>query len=67
MATPGKTTSNIITAETIREACIQAAIEGYQSASMSGLCAEGAFESAISAIRMLDLDSLVDINIKTGH
>lgn len=66
MAAPGKTTSGVPTAEMIREACIQAAIEGYQSASMSGLCAEGAFESAISAIRMLDLDKLENIGIEAG-
>lgn len=45
-------------AETVREACIQAAIRGYENAAMSGLCAEGAFESAISAIRMLDLSEV---------
>ncbi|MDH3316417.1 MAG: acetyltransferase [Gammaproteobacteria bacterium] len=39
-------------------ACIQAAIDGYENASISGLCAEGAFEAAISAIRMLDLERL---------
>lgn len=45
-------------AETVRAACIQAAVEGYENASISGLCAEGAFEAAISAIRMLDLRAL---------
>lgn len=45
-------------AEAVRQACIRAAIEGYDRASMSGLCGEGAFEAAVGAIRMLDLDSL---------
>ena len=47
-------------AETVRAACIRAAIEGYENASISGLCGEGAFEAAISAIRMLDLDKLAN-------
>lgn len=47
-------------AESIRQACIDAAVEGYERAAMSGLCHEGAWESAISAIRMLDLEALVD-------
>jgi hypothetical protein len=47
-------------AETVRAACIQAALDGYESASISGLCAEGAFEAAISAIRMLDVKSLTE-------
>ena len=64
MAATGNTNSKLPFAEIVREACIQAAIDGYENASISGLCAEGAFESAISAIRMLDLDSLE--NVKTG-
>lgn len=48
-------------AEAVRAACIQAAVEGYENASISGLCAEGAFEAAISAIRMLDLSALTEI------
>ena len=46
-------------AEAVRAACIRAALDGYQNASISGLCAEGAFEAAVSAIRMLDLKSLI--------
>lgn len=47
-------------AEAVRAACIQAAIDGYENASMSGLCAEGAFEAAIGAIRMLDLEGFAE-------
>jgi len=47
-------------AESIRQACIDAAIEGYERAAMSGLCREGAWECALDAIRMLDLDALVE-------
>ncbi len=45
-------------ANAVREACIRAAIEGYRDAAISGLCAEGAFEAAVSAMQMLDLDTL---------
>lgn len=45
-------------ANRVREECIQAAVAGYENASISGLCAEGAFEAAISAIRMLDVEAL---------
>lgn len=64
MAVIGDTNSKLALAEAVREACIQAAIDGYENASISGLCAEGAFESAVSAIRMLDLDNLA--NVKSG-
>ena len=50
--------SKHIFAEKIRAACIQAALDGYQNAAISGLCAEGAFEAAISAIRMLDVNAI---------
>ena len=47
-------------AEAVREACIQAALDGYEDASISGLCGEGALEVAISTMRRLELDALVD-------
>ncbi len=46
-------------AERIRAACIRAALEGYESAAISGLCREGAWEAAVDAMRMLDIDALV--------
>jgi hypothetical protein len=46
-------------ADAVRQACIRAAIEGYQQASISGLCHEGAFEAAVDAVRMLDLDAVL--------
>lgn len=45
-------------AERVRAACIRAVLEGYEQASISGLCHEGAFEVAVDAVRMLDLDTL---------
>ena len=46
-------------AEVVREACIAAALTGYEEAGMSGLCHEGRWECAISAMRVIDLDALV--------
>lgn len=46
-------------AEKIRTKCIEAAKEGFRDASMSGLCADGAMEAAISAMQSLDLDQLI--------
>ena len=43
----------------IRAACIRAALEGHESAAISGLCQEGAWEAAVDAIRMLDLEALL--------
>jgi len=39
----------------VREALIRTALEAYADASMQGLCAEGAWEAAVSAMRRLDL------------
>lgn len=47
-------------AEAVRDACIQAALEGYEQAGIAGLCHEGAFEVAVDAIRQLDLDALLN-------
>jgi len=46
-------------ARTVRQACIEAAKSGFETADMSGLCREGAIEAAISAIEMLDLAELL--------
>jgi formiminotetrahydrofolate cyclodeaminase len=46
--------------EAVREACLRAALEGYEDASLRGLCREGAWEAAIGAIRRLDLGSLAE-------
>ncbi|MDE2090908.1 MAG: acetyltransferase [Gammaproteobacteria bacterium] len=46
-------------AEAVRQACLRAASEGYESASISGLCHEGAMEAAFDAIRRLDLETVL--------
>ncbi len=47
-------------AETVRAACLDAAIKSYEQASISGLCGEGAWEAARGAIQALDLKRLVE-------
>lgn len=46
-------------AESIRTACVDAALEAYEDAQIRGLCREGAWEVAIEAIRTLDVAALV--------
>lgn len=45
-------------AEAVRQACIQAALDAYEDAGVSGLCAEGRWEVAIGAMQSLDLKQL---------
>jgi len=46
-------------ANAVREHCITAAQEGFQDASIQGLCTEGAMEAAISAMHRLDLNQVI--------
>ncbi len=46
-------------AKRIREACVEAALQGYEDAGIQGLCAEGRWEAAVSALRTLDLAPLL--------
>lgn len=46
------------TAEAVRQACIAAALAAYEEAGVLGLCAEGRWEAAVSAIQALDLQSI---------
>jgi len=47
-------------AEAVRQACLQAALAGYEDAGLSGLCHEGAWECAIDAIRSLDINAILE-------
>jgi len=42
-------------AEAARQACIAAALAAYEDAGVLGLCAEGRWEAAVSAMQSLDL------------
>ena len=46
-------------AEAVRDELIRAAIEGYEAGALDGLCASGATEAAISAMRRVDLSAIV--------
>jgi hypothetical protein len=46
-------------AETVREACLLAALAAYEEAGIRGLCGEGRWEYAMQAIRNLHLRSFV--------
>jgi hypothetical protein len=47
-------------AEAVRDACGKAAQEAWENAGISGLCEEGRWECAISAIRSLDLEAVIN-------
>ena len=49
--------------ETVREACLVAAIEAYEDASIRGLCAEGAWECAVGAIKSVNVETVTE-NLK---
>ena len=49
-------------AETVRAACIKAALEAYEEGGVLGLCAEGRWEYAISTLQQLDLEALIQID-----
>ena len=51
--------SRISDAARVRDACIEAALAGYEDAAISGLCGEGALEVAISAMRRVDLSGVL--------
>lgn len=46
-------------AQAVRDACVQAALDGHEQAGMSGLCAEGRWEMAIDAIQSVDLKAVL--------
>lgn len=46
-------------AAAVRAASVKAALSAYENARMDGLCHEGAWEAAVGAIRMLDVERIV--------
>lgn len=48
-------TDPLVLAEGVRQACIAAALAAYEEAGVLGLCAEGRWEAAVSAMQSLDL------------
>jgi hypothetical protein len=47
-----------VLATAVRAACVEAAVLAYEDAGLRGLCNEGRWEYALSAIRRLDLRTL---------
>lgn len=47
-------------AAAVRNACVLAALDGYERAQIAGLCQEGAWECAIDAIRMVNLKTILE-------
>jgi hypothetical protein len=45
--------------EAVRNACLKAAREAYENAGISGLCEEGRWECALTAISSLDIDTVI--------
>lgn len=48
-------------AAAVRDACVAAAIEGYERAGVAGLCHEGAWEAAVEAMRRLVPEELAGL------
>ena len=53
-------TSSVV-AEAVRAACLDAARLAYEDAGIRGLCADGRWEAALTAIRQLDLSGVLDL------
>lgn len=45
-------------AEAVRDACLRAAVDGYERAGLSGLCEAGRWELAMDAIQSLDAGAI---------
>lgn len=46
-------------AAAVRNACVRAALDGYEQAQIAGLCQEGAWECAVDGMRKLDLKTIL--------
>lgn len=55
-----RTDTRSIVAETVRAACLEAALLAYEDAGIRGLCADGRWEAALAAIRRLDLSGVLE-------
>jgi hypothetical protein len=46
-------------AKRIRQACLEAVVQAYEDAGVQGLCEEGRWEAAVSALRAVELAPLL--------
>ncbi len=51
-------------AEDVRNACLHAALDGYERAGLGGLCEAGRWEVAMDAIESLDISAIVSAHLK---
>jgi len=51
-------------AEQVRAALVEVALSAYEEAGVRGLCAEGAWEVAVGAMRSLDLSRIASRRIE---
>ena len=56
-----RTDTSSVVAETVRAACLNVARLAYEDAGIRGLCADGRWEAALTAIRRLDLSVVLDL------
>ena len=54
-------TDTLTIAQAVRDACVGAALDGYEQAQIAGLCQAGAWECAVDAIRALDINSVLQV------
>ncbi len=55
-----KTQEQEIIAEAVRQACLDAALNAYEQAGISGLCGEGRWELVVDTLRNLDLNAVLE-------
>lgn len=51
--------NSLATAEAVRAACLRTLLEAHEDAGLRGLCAAGRWETAVQAVRRLDLRPVV--------
>jgi hypothetical protein len=56
-----------IVLETVRAACLNAALAAYEDAGIRGLCADGRWEAALAAIRHVDLSGVLEAPADSAH
>jgi hypothetical protein len=56
-----------IVVETVRAACLKAAVAAYEDAGIRGLCPDGRWEAALAAIRHLDLSDVIEPPAGPAH
>jgi hypothetical protein len=59
-------TDPLALADEVRQACIASALAAYEEAGVLGLCAEGRWEAAVSAMQSLDLQRVAGNSPRCG-